>query len=63
MRVMKIKRVIALATLLAAAGLTGVGYTNDSPVRTENFVTLYFQKFRAISLNPYLSQMALSVNG
>src|SRR5262249_18369587 len=33
------------------------------PVRTENFVTLYFQKFRAISSNPYPSQMALSVNG
>jgi len=32
------------------------------PVRTENFVTLYFQKFRAISSNPYPSQMALSVN-
>jgi len=31
-------------------------------VRTENFVTLYFQKFRAISSNPYPSQMALSVN-
>src|SRR5215813_10465515 len=33
------------------------------PVRTENFVTLHFQKFRAISSNPYPSQMALSVNG
>jgi len=35
----------------------------STPVRTENFVTLYFQKFRAISSNPYPSQMALSVNG
>jgi hypothetical protein len=31
MRIMKIKRVIALATLLIAVGLTGVGYTNGSP--------------------------------
>jgi hypothetical protein len=28
---MKIKRAIALAALLAAAGLTGAGYANDSP--------------------------------
>ena len=31
MRIMKIKRVIALVTLLTAAGLTGLGYTYDSP--------------------------------
>jgi len=31
MRIMKIKRAIALAALLAAAGLTGAGYANDSP--------------------------------
>jgi hypothetical protein len=31
MRTLKIKRVIALATLLIASGLTGLGYTNDSP--------------------------------
>jgi len=37
--------------------------TGRTPVRTKNFVTLYFQKFRAISSNPYPSQMALSVNG
>jgi hypothetical protein len=31
MRIMKIKRVIALVTLLAAAGLTGLGHASDSP--------------------------------
>jgi len=31
MRNMKIKRVVALAILLAASGLTGLGYTSDSP--------------------------------
>src|SRR5262245_43929589 len=31
MRTLKIQRVIALATLLIAAGPTGLGYTNDSP--------------------------------
>src|SRR5262245_65901327 len=31
MRIMRIKRVIALATLLAAAGVTGVGFAGDSP--------------------------------
>jgi hypothetical protein len=31
MRIRKIKRAIALATLLAAAGLTGIGGPNDSP--------------------------------
>lgn len=31
MRIMKIKRVIALATLLAAAGVTGAGFASDSP--------------------------------
>jgi hypothetical protein len=31
MRIMKIKRVIALAVLLTAVGLTGLGYTHDSP--------------------------------
>ena len=31
MRIMKIKRVVALVTLLAAAGLTGAGYAIDSP--------------------------------
>jgi len=40
-----------------------IAETYTMSVRTENFVTLYFQKFRAISSNPYPSQMALSVNG
>jgi hypothetical protein len=31
MRIMKIKRVIAIVTLLAAVGLTGAGYANDPP--------------------------------
>lgn len=31
MRITKIKRIIALAALLAVAGLTGLGYTNNSP--------------------------------
>lgn len=31
MRIMKIKRIIALGVLLTAAGLTGLGHTNDSP--------------------------------
>jgi hypothetical protein len=29
MRIMKIKRFIAIVTLLAAVGLTGAGYAND----------------------------------
>ena len=31
MRIMKIKRAIALVVLLAAAGLTGLGYVNNQP--------------------------------
>ncbi len=31
MRIMKVKRFIALAMLLTIAGLTGLGYTKDSP--------------------------------
>jgi len=31
MRIMKIKRVIAIVTLLVAVGLTGAGYANDPP--------------------------------
>jgi hypothetical protein len=31
MRIMKIKRVIALVTLLAVAGIAGFGYTNNHP--------------------------------
>lgn len=31
MRIMKIKRVVALAAMLTVAGLTGLGYTNNRP--------------------------------
>ncbi len=35
MRIMKIKRIVMLTALIAAAGLTGLGYTSNSPSNEE----------------------------
>jgi hypothetical protein len=54
MRIMKIKRVIALAVLLVAAGLTGVGYTNDPP---SNESIAFAQRTSDLMLNELLAAL------
>jgi hypothetical protein len=54
MRIMRIKRVIALATLLIAAGLTGVGYASDSP---SNESIAFAQRTSDLMLNELLAAL------
>jgi len=54
MRNMKIKRVVALAILLAAAGLTGLGYASDSP---SNEGVAFAQRTSDLMLNELLAAL------
>jgi len=59
MRIMKIKRVIALAVLLAAAGLTGLGYGADSPSNEE---VAFAQRTSDLMLNELLAALFKEFN-
>jgi hypothetical protein len=59
MRIIKIKRVIALAVLLAVAGLTGVGHTNDSP---SNEAVAFAQRTSDLMLNELLAALFQEFN-
>src|SRR5262249_41716736 len=59
MRITKIKRVIALVTLLAAAGLTGAGYANDSP---SNESIAFAQRTSDLMLNELLAALFQEFN-
>src|SRR5262249_19073588 len=59
MRIMKIKRVIALAVLLSVAGLTGLGYTYDSPSNEE---VAFAQKTSDLMLNELLAALFQEFN-
>jgi hypothetical protein len=59
MRAMKIKRVIALVTLLAAAGLTGLGYAGDSPSNEE---VAFAQRTSDLMLNELLAALFQEFN-
>ena len=54
MRIMKIKRVVALAVLLSVAGLTVLGYTYDSPSNEE---VAFAQKTSDLMLNELLAAL------
>src|SRR5262249_9098375 len=54
MRIMKIKRVVALAILLAAAGLTGLGYAGDSP---SSEAVAFAQRTSDLMLNQLLAAL------
>jgi hypothetical protein len=54
MRIMKIKRAVALAVLLTAAGLTGLGYTNDYP---SNDDVAFAQRTSDLMLNELLAAL------
>ena len=59
MRVMKIKRAIALAVLLAVAGLSGVGHANDSPSNEE---IAFAQRTSDLFLNELLAALFQEFN-
>src|SRR6266487_4243969 len=59
MRIMKIKRLIALAVLLTAAGLTGFGYTHDSP---SNEAVASAQRTSDLMLNELLAALFQEFN-
>jgi len=54
MHITKIKRIIALAVLLAAAGLTGLSYTGDSP---SNEAVAFAERSSDLMLNELLAAL------
>jgi hypothetical protein len=59
MRITKIKRLIALTTLLAAAGLTGLGHANDSP---SSEAVAFAQRTSDLMLNELLAALFQEFN-
>ncbi len=59
MRIMKIKRAIALTVLLAAAGLTGLGSANDSP---SSEAVAFAQRTSDLLLNELLAALFQEFN-
>lgn len=59
MHITKIKRVIALAVLLAAAGLTGLSYTGDSP---SNEAVTFAERTSDLMLNELLAALFQEFN-
>lgn len=59
MHISKIKRIVALAILLAAAGLTGLSYTGDSP---SNEAVTFAQRTSDLMLNELLAALFKEFN-
>jgi hypothetical protein len=59
MRIRKIKRATAIAVLLAAAGLTGLGYTDDSP---SSEAVAFAQRTSDLMLNELLAALFQEFN-